>query len=93
MSLYPGLGLAPGAGNCCISAASICCCWICCCCICCNIWSRSTGWLGPVALPRAGAALSVLWPATGRLAAAAAGCSAGWPLDGAATGTRFESPF
>jgi hypothetical protein len=91
MSLCPGL--APGAGNCCISIASICFCWICCCSICCNIWSRSTGWLGPVASPRAGAALSVLWPGAGRMAAAAAGCSVGSPLDGAATGTRFESPF
>ena len=96
MSLCPGLGLAPGTCNYCINAASIfccCCCWSCCCCICCNIRSRSTGWLGPVTSPPVCAALSVLWQAAGRLAAAAPGCSAWLSLDGAATGTRFESPF
>ena len=35
----------------------------------------------------------MLWPAAGRLAAAAAGCSAWSPLDGAATVTWLESPF
>ena len=91
---------------CCICCC--CCCWcICCCCICCNTLSMSTGGVGPVALPRAGAEpcaapkvcagcywqRTAVWrAAAGLLAAVPALCSAGLPLDAGAKRTPLGSP-